>query len=64
MFTEKNKYISSTPGKNTLKNPFFYCFLYPISRCYNTPNNSFTIKEMYIYHVVFQCLHHMLMINH
>ena len=45
MLTEKNKYISSTPGKNTLKNPFFYCLLYPISRCYNTPNNSFTIKK-------------------
>ena len=24
MSTKKNKYVSSTPGKNTLKNPFYY----------------------------------------
>ena len=47
---EKNKFISSTPGKNTLKNPFiiyadFECILRPISTCDNTPDNSFTIKK-------------------
>ena len=45
---EKNKFISSTSGKNTLKNPFiiyadFECILRPISTCDNTPDNSFTI---------------------
>ena len=44
------KYVTSTPGKNTLKNPFiiyadFECLLYPISTCDNTSNNSFTIKK-------------------
>ena len=50
MPTEKNKYVSSTPGKNSLKKPFIIyadleCLLYPISTCDNTPNNSFTIKK-------------------
>ena len=50
MPTEKNKCVSSNPGKNTLKNPFIIyadleCLLYPISTCDNTPNNSFTIKK-------------------
>ena len=50
MPTEDKKYISSTPGKNALKNPFIIyadleCLLYPISTCDNTPNNSFTIKK-------------------
>ena len=50
MPTEDKKYISSTPGKNTLKNPFiiyadFECLLYPLSTCDNTEENSFTIKE-------------------
>ena len=50
MPTKKNKYVSSTPGKNTLKIPFIIyadlqCLLYPISTCDNTPNNSFTIKK-------------------
>ena len=69
MPTEKNKHVSSTHDKNTLKNAFIIyadleCLLYPISTCDNTPNNSFTIKKMCTYHVVFQYLHHMLMINH
>ena len=47
---EKNKFISSTPGKNTLKNPFiiyadFECILKPISTCDKTPDKSFTIKK-------------------
>ena len=47
---EKNKYVSSTPSKNTLKNPFIIyadleCLLYPISTCDNTNENSFTIKK-------------------
>ena len=48
---EKNKFISSTSGKNTLKNPFiiyadFECILRPISTCdNNTPDNSFIIKK-------------------
>ena len=48
---EKNKFIiSSTPGKNTLKNPFiiytdFETILKPISICDNTPDNSFTTKK-------------------
>ena len=50
MPTEKNQYVSSTPGKNTLKNHFIIyadleCLLYPISTCDNTPNNSFTTKK-------------------
>ena len=50
MPTEKNKYVSSTPWKNALKNQFIIyadleCLLYPISTCDNTPNNSFTIKK-------------------
>ena len=50
MPTEDKKYISSTPGKNTLKNPFIIyadleCLLYPMSTCDNTPDNSFTIKK-------------------
>ena len=51
MPTEDKKYISSTPGKNTLKNPFiiyadFECLLYPLSTCDNTEENSFTIKKI------------------
>ena len=50
MSTEKNKYITSTPGKNTLKNPFIIyadleCLFYPISTCDNTEDNSFTIRK-------------------
>ena len=50
MPTEKNKFISSTPGKNTLKNPFiiyadFECILKPMDTCDNTPDNSFTTKQ-------------------
>ena len=46
---DKNKFISSTPGKNTLKNPFIIyadieCLLKPISTCDNSADNSFTIK--------------------
>ena len=46
---EKNKFISSTPGKNILKNPFIIyadikCILKPISTCDNSADNSFTIK--------------------
>ena len=49
MPTEKKKNVSSSPGKNALKNPFIIyadleCLLYPISTCDNTPNNSFAIK--------------------
>ena len=48
--TEKNKYITSTPGKNTLKNPFIIyadleCLLYLISTCDNTEDSSFTIRK-------------------
>ena len=47
---KKKKYVSSSPGKNALKNPFIIyadleCLLYPISTCDNTPNNSFTLKK-------------------
>ena len=47
---ENNKFISRTPGKNTLKNPFiiyadFDCILKPIDTCDNAPDNSFTIKQ-------------------
>ena len=50
MHEEKNKFISSTPGKNTLKNPFtiyadIECILKPISTCDNSVNSSFTIKK-------------------
>ena len=50
MSTEKNKYITSTPGENTLKNPFIIytdleCLLYPISTCDNTEDNSFTVRN-------------------
>ena len=49
MPTENKKYISSTPRKNTLKNPFIYvdfeCLLYPLSTCDNTEQNSFAIKK-------------------
>ena len=46
---DKNKLISSTPGKNTLKNPFIIyvdieCLLKPISTCDNSADNSFTIQ--------------------
>ena len=46
---DKNKFVSSTPGKNTFKNPFIIyadieCLLKPISTCDNTADNSFTIK--------------------
>ena len=46
---DKNKFISSTPGKNTLKNPFIIyadieCLLKLISTCDNGADNSFTIK--------------------
>ena len=46
---DKNKFIASTPGKNTLKNPFIIyadieCLLKPISTCDNSADNSFTIK--------------------
>ena len=46
---EKHKIINSTPGKNTLKNPFtiyadIECILKPISTCNNSEDNSFTIK--------------------
>ena len=45
--TEKNKYISSTPGKNIFKNPFIIyadleSLLYSISTCDNTKDNYFT----------------------
>ena len=50
MPTEDKKYNFSTPGKNTLKNPFIIdadleCLLYPLSTCDNAPDNSFTIKK-------------------
>ena len=50
MPTQDKKYISSTPGKNTLKNPFiiyadFECLLHPLITCDNTEENSFTIKK-------------------
>ena len=50
MPTEKNKYITSTPGKNTLKNPLIIyadleCLLYPVSTCDNTEDNYFTIRK-------------------
>ena len=50
MPAEDKTYVTSSPGKNTLKNPFiiyadFECLLYPISTCDNTSNNSFTIKK-------------------
>ena len=50
MPTEDKIYISSTPGKNALKNPFiiyadFEFLLYPLSTCDNTEENSFTIKK-------------------
>ena len=46
---EKNKFISSTPGKNTLKNPFtiyadIECILKPIITCDNSMDNSFINK--------------------
>ena len=49
---EKNKFISSTSGKSTLKNPFIIyadteCILTPINTRDNNANNatsSFTIK--------------------
>ena len=46
---DKNKFISSTAGKNNLKNLFIIyadieCLLKPISTCDNTRDNSFTIK--------------------
>ena len=46
---DKNKFIASTHGKNTLKNPFIIyadieCLLKPISTCDNSADNSFTIK--------------------
>ena len=49
MLEDKNEFISSTPGKNTLKNPFIIyadieCSLKPISTCDNSADNSFTIK--------------------
>ena len=49
MSEDKNKFISSTPGKNTLKNLFLIyadieCLLKPISTCDNSAGNSFTIK--------------------
>ena len=50
MPTEDKRYISSTPGKNTFKNPFIIyadleCLLYPMSTSDNTSDNSFTIKR-------------------
>ena len=50
MPTEDKKYICSTPGKNTLKNPFiiyayFECLLYPLITYDNTEENSFAIKK-------------------
>ena len=47
---EDKRYITSTPGKNTLKNHFIIyadleCLLFPISTCDNTEDNSFTIKK-------------------
>ena len=44
---EKHKYISSTSGKNSLKNPFIIyadleCLLFNMDSCENTNNNSFT----------------------
>ena len=46
---DKNKFISSSRGKKTLKNPFIIyadieCLLKPISTCDNSAHNSFTIK--------------------
>ena len=50
MPTEDKKYISSTPAKNTLKNPFIIyayveCLLYPLITYDKTEENSFTIKK-------------------
>ena len=47
---EKNKFISSTLGKNTLKNPFiiyadFECLLKPMDTCDNIPDNSYTTRK-------------------
>ena len=55
---DKNKLISSTPGKNTLKNLFIIyadieCLLKPISTCDNCADNYFTIKTRK--HVVILC---------
>ena len=51
---EENKYISSTSGKNTLKNPFIIyaglqCLFFNMDSCENTNNNSFTeCKSLHI----------------
>ena len=51
---EKHKYISSTSGKNTLKNHFIIyadleCLLFNMDSCENTNNNSFTeYKSLHI----------------
>ena len=59
---DKNKFISSTPGKNTSKNPFIIhvdieCLLKPISTCDSSADNSFTIKTSnVIFYVSITCL--------
>ena len=51
---EEHKYISSTSGKYTLKNPFITyadleCLLFNMDSCENTNNNSFTeCKSLHI----------------
>ena len=50
MPNEENKYISSTPDKNTLKIAFVIyadleCLLFQMSSCENTPINAFTEKK-------------------
>ena len=69
MPTKDKKYISSTPAKNTLKNPFIIyayveCLLYPLITYDNTEENSFTIKKNVHSVAVIHCSHHMLMIKH
>ena len=65
---DKNKFISSTPGKNTLKNPFIIyadieCLLKPISTCDNSADNSFTIKTSKHVPSGYSMLVHILMIK-
>ena len=47
---DDNKYISSTPGKNTLKTPFIIyadleCLLFKMDSCEKTPTTSYTEKK-------------------
>ena len=65
---DKNIFISSTPGKNTLKNPFIIyadieCLLKPISTCDNSADNSFTIKTSKHVPSGYSMLVHILMIK-